>query len=86
MNHRTSLWLLAVCVAAVPQAVASAQISITPDVVYGHKFGLAMTCDVFTPTADANGAGVLFMVSGGMVGWFEKHLAADAAKPIQKDQ
>jgi acetyl esterase/lipase len=39
---------------------------ITPDVVYGHKDGLAMTFDVYTP-ANANGAGVLFMVSGGWV-------------------
>ena len=39
---------------------------ITPDVVYGHKDGLAMTFDVFTP-ASPNGAGVLFMVSGGWV-------------------
>ena len=39
---------------------------ITPDVVYGHKDGLAMTFDVFTPPAP-NGAGVLFMVSGGWV-------------------
>ena len=42
-----------------------AEVNITPDVVYGHKAGLAMTLDVFTPTADANGAGILFMVSGG---------------------
>ena len=41
------------------------------DVIYGRKFGLAMTMDVFTPKdADkqkANGAGVIFCVSGG---WF----------------
>ncbi len=44
---------------------AQAEVAITPDVVYGHKLGLAMTCDVFTPTENANGAAVLFMVSGG---------------------
>ncbi len=44
---------------------ARADVTITPDVVYGHKSGLAMTFDVFTPTENANGAGVLFMVSGG---------------------
>src|SRR5690606_17362544 len=44
---------------------AAAEVTITPDVVYGHKFGLAMTFDVFTPNEDANGAAVLFMVSGG---------------------
>jgi acetyl esterase/lipase len=40
--------------------------TITPDVVYGHKAGLAMTFDVIRPK-DQNGAAVLFMVSGG---WF----------------
>jgi acetyl esterase/lipase len=39
---------------------------ITPDVVYGHKDGMAMTFDVYTPS-NANGAGVLFLVSGGWV-------------------
>ena len=42
-----------------------ANVSIRPDVVYGHKDGLAMTFDVFTPKKDANGVGILFMVSGG---------------------
>ncbi len=40
-------------------------IKITPDVVYGHKHGLALTFDVFCPQKNPNGAGVLFMVSGG---------------------
>jgi dipeptidyl aminopeptidase/acylaminoacyl peptidase len=34
------------------------------DVVYGHKFGMALTFDVLKP-AKPNGAGVIFMVSGG---------------------
>ncbi len=40
-------------------------LNITPDVVYGHKHGMALTFDVFQPTEAANGVGVLFMVSGG---------------------
>lgn len=40
---------------------------ITPDVVYGHKDGMALTLDVYQPGGTANGAGVLFMVSGGWV-------------------
>lgn len=51
------------------RALAADGIKITPDVVYGHKHGLALTFDVFTPEKDANGAGVLFMVSGG---WFSR--------------
>lgn len=54
--------------AAMP-ASAAADVTITPDVVYGHKFGLALTFDVFTPTENANGAAVLFMVSGG---WYSR--------------
>lgn len=42
-----------------------AEDEIIADVVYGHKDGLALTFDVFRPTEAANGAGVLFMVSGG---------------------
>lgn len=42
------------------------EVSITPDVVYGHKDGLAMTFDVLSPS-NPNGAAVLYMVSGGWV-------------------
>jgi len=39
----------------------------TSDVVYGHKDGMALTYDVVRPAVTANGAGVLYMVSGGWV-------------------
>ena len=42
------------------------------DVVYGRKFGTALTMDVFTPKANANGAAVVWVVSGG---WFSAHEA-----------
>ena len=58
---------------------ADEKVNIIPDVVYGHKYGMALTFDVFQPKKP-NGAGVLFMVSGGwysrwtepqnMQGWF----------------
>jgi acetyl esterase/lipase len=35
------------------------------DVIYGHKYGTALTMDVFTPKHGANGAAVIFAVSGG---------------------
>jgi acetyl esterase/lipase len=38
----------------------------TPDVVYGHKAGMALTFDVIQPKKP-NGAGVLFMMSGGWI-------------------
>ena len=46
----------------------------TEDVVYGRKFGTALTLDVFQP-ARTNGYGLLFMVSGG---FFSSH---DAINP-----
>jgi acetyl esterase/lipase len=57
--------ILIFCAAA--QVMAQAQAETIPDVVYGHKDGLAMTFDVIKPKANANGAAVIFMVSGGWV-------------------
>jgi len=39
----------------------------TDDVIYGRKFGTALTMDVFVPKEKQNGAAVIFCVSGG---WF----------------
>jgi acetyl esterase/lipase len=35
------------------------------DVIYGRKFGTALTMDVFTPARDAKGIGIVMVVSGG---------------------
>lgn len=42
------------------------------DVIYGRKPGLALTMDVFTPKANANGAAIIWVISGG---WFSSHEA-----------
>jgi acetyl esterase/lipase len=42
----------------------------TEDVIYGRKFGMALTFDVFTPKQNANGAAVIAVMSGG---WFSDH-------------
>ncbi len=60
-----SVVLLLACV--LPKFAGAAEFEITPDVVYGHKDGMALTFDVIKPKAKANGAAVLFMVSGGWV-------------------
>jgi acetyl esterase/lipase len=44
------------------------------DVIYGRKFGLAMTMDVFAPKKP-NGLGIIFCVSGG---WFSAKESIDA--------
>lgn len=66
MRSWLSAVTLAVLACLLPAPVA-AQDAITPDVVYGHKDGMALTYDVVRPMAPANGAGVVFMVSGGWV-------------------
>ncbi len=48
----------------VPQPAPAPRPSVTRDVVYGHKDGLALTLDVHRP-AQPNGAGVIAIVSGG---------------------
>lgn len=48
----------------------------TEDVVYGRKFGSALTLDVFAPKENANGAAVVYVVSGG---WFSDHRAINPA-------
>lgn len=50
-------------------AIHAADFESIPDVVYGHKMGMALTFDVLKPSGNPNGAGVLFMVSGG---WFSR--------------
>ena len=37
----------------------------TDDVIYGRKYGLAMTMDVFAPKEKANGKGIIWCMSGG---------------------
>ena len=52
--------------------------SIIPDVVYGHKAGMALTMDIFMPPGERNGAAVLNMVSGG---WFSRWTDPEEARP-----
>ena len=44
----------------------------TQDVIYGHKYGTALTLDVFKPKEYRNGLGIIFVVSGG---WYSSHEA-----------
>jgi acetyl esterase/lipase len=37
----------------------------TEDVIYGRKYGMALTLDVLTPKKNANGAAVIAVISGG---------------------
>lgn len=65
---RSGLVLACALLILVPAASRAADdgVEIIADVIYGHKAGMALTFDVFRP-GNPNGAGVLFMVSGGWV-------------------
>jgi acetyl esterase/lipase len=63
---------LFVIAAAFSPAAFAQEFTRQEDVVYGRKFGTALTLDVFTPKEKANGAGIILVVSGG---WFSAHEA-----------
>jgi len=72
MIHRLLLaLLLAVCFCQPPVSAADAPFTRQEDLIYGRKFGTALTLDVFTPSKP-NGLGLFFMVSGG---FFSSHEA-----------
>lgn len=57
--------------------------TVTPDVVYGHKDGMALTMDVFTPKSSPRGVGLIFMVSGGWVSaWGPPEKTAGLFQPL----
>ena len=73
---------LAACSASAPHqddalANSASQPEVIEDVVYGHKFGLAMTFNVFRPP-EPNGAGVIFVNSAGFRSPFEEFITSDA--------
>lgn len=59
-----------------------ADFQVHPDVVYGHKAGMALTLDVVQPEKP-NGAAVLFMVSGGWVSmWIDPDKLLQETHPL----
>jgi len=73
-SRSLSTVLLAVVLLA-GAAHAQHSVEITPDVVYGHKYGMALTMDVYQPK-EGNGIGVLFMISGG---WYSRWVPTNQA-------
>lgn len=75
-----ALLLLTFCLAA--GRLDAQEFEIRPDVVYGHKDGLALTFDVVKPK-EPNGAAVLFLQSGGWYSpWSEPKNLLPACKPF----
>jgi acetyl esterase/lipase len=76
MNRRVACGILAFSMLAAfapgSRADDAPPYSRVEDVIYGRKYGTALTLDVFRPTAKANGAAVVIVVSGG---FFSSHEA-----------
>jgi acetyl esterase/lipase len=80
MRHVCILLIASVCLA--PCALLAAEetpVDIVPDIVYGHKAGMALTMDLYQPKTTGNGAAVLFMVSGG---WRSNWTAPERGLPL----
>ena len=76
---RKMLWCLStvgvfLCVAGASQVPAADALAFArqEDVIYGRKDGMALTLDVITPKNKANGAAVVWVISGG---FFSSHEA-----------
>ena len=80
MNRIPLLFLACLTLSASTVAeAAEPSFTRTRDVIYGRKFGTALTMEVFTPKNNANGAAVIWVVSGG---WVSAHEVAEPAFPF----
>jgi acetyl esterase/lipase len=82
-NQRSTAAVLAVIFTGLSCAGASiaqdANHTRTRDVIYGRKHGMALTFDAFAPKNNANGAGIIWVVSGG---WVSAHPIAEPTFPF----
>jgi len=76
LTQATATMLTLFCLATPVHAQSSD--SVIPDVVYGHKAGMALTMDIFMPPGEPNGVGILNMVSGG---WVSRWTDPETARP-----
>jgi len=70
LKHCIVLCLAVVAVSASRAFAADENFTRTQDVIYGRKFGTALTLDVIAPKENANGAAIIWVVSGG---WYSSH-------------
>lgn len=72
-SYGASLVLVAILVAGATDVRSDdVPFTRTEDVIYGRKFGTALTMDVFAPKEKSNSAALVYVVSGG---WFSAHEA-----------
>jgi acetyl esterase/lipase len=76
--------LLFVSIVSLVAHDAAAETEILPDVVYGHKDGMALTYDVCLPeSSQRNGAGVLLIISGAWISrWVDPEIMLSPLNPL----
>ncbi|MGD9720366.1 MAG: prolyl oligopeptidase family serine peptidase [Pirellulales bacterium] len=67
-----------------PAAVAEEPFTRQQDIIYGRKFGTALTMDVFTPKANANGAAMVLAISGGWISDHDRIQPAIMMEPLKR--
>lgn len=73
---------LALSAVLAPKLRAADEVQLQPDVVYGHKDGMALTFDVVKPVKP-NGAAILWIQSGGWYSvWVDPKIWPAIAKPF----
>ncbi len=85
MNYRSLNLAKALCVLlfASPLYAQLDRVTVKTDVVYGHKDGMALTYDVFTPKENAKKIGLVFMVSGGWISaWAPPEKSVSLFQPL----
>src|SRR5215212_10104934 len=83
MNRRVALVSLCLLASPGPATPAADELPYTrvEDVIYGRKYGTALTLDVLKPKQGANGAGVVLVVSGGFVSSHQS-ISPATARPL----
>jgi acetyl esterase/lipase len=75
--------VLGLVLAALATEARAQDIRAIDDVVYGHMDGMAMVYDVAIPEGNSNGAGVVFVISGGFLSSREQQeIISPIAEPL----
>ena len=81
-NLTAAVLMMLIVMVSAPVSIADDWRTVTPDVIYGHKAGMALTYDVVKTASEPNGAAILFMVSGGWVStWNNPESVVRETKP-----
>ncbi|WP_020474977.1 alpha/beta hydrolase [Zavarzinella formosa] len=82
MKHCWKLLAIALLIGAItPSARSADEARVRPDIVYGHKDGLALTFDVISP-AKPSGAAIIWIQSGGWYStWTDPAIWPAVGKP-----